>query len=96
MSSGIHGGRTKQTLIDELRRDPVRTTKQLADAVKCSQSFVSIVAKEIGVSVGDEQHRNAMWLKKQMQKWGMSRCEVINLLITDARLQEEDESNGHA
>lgn len=93
----------KAAILAEIKRDPLRKGHEIAEAANTRASMISKVARESGILYGEaairERERaktiravfckaNASWLKAECEKTGVNLEEMLDAIVTDARLDE--------
>lgn len=93
----------KEKVIAEIMRDPHRDGRAIATAAGCSRAHVSAVALREGLTygrrleleaercqvVGFLSRENFDWLWDAAQDSGVSVSDMLDGVVTDARLEEE-------
>ncbi|KAB2539673.1 hypothetical protein AL035_17860 [Salipiger aestuarii] len=88
-------GSKRLIILAEISRNPFRSAPEIAAAVNCSEMYVRSVASRRGVVYGRHlievaQSGNLVWLQREADRLGVSVPDLINLIVTDARLDAEE------
>ncbi|MBT8152739.1 hypothetical protein KMP13_02270 [Epibacterium ulvae] len=94
-------GELKQRVVDQIQRDPYRSSADIAKAAGVRIDYVRHVAHQEKLSVGERKgertrkvvlsHENLMWLELQAAEHNVALPELINACVTDHRLDDESE-----
>lgn len=87
-------------ILEEIRKDPIRSSEQIAAAAGVHPSYARAVARDNDITIGTRAGRpyhgvckeNMAWLKKQAAMHGVTTGEMLNGIITDQRLDAEEEA----
>ncbi|MBU2962735.1 hypothetical protein KO516_18260 [Citreicella sp. C3M06] len=80
----------------EFTADPERTCFAIAQAAGCSAAYVRVVAHREGVTFGRALRvparatKNRIWLECEALRMNCTIGEVIDAIVTDARLDSEE------
>ena len=85
-----------------IKANPLSQNSELQDMFSCSLSLVGTARQNVGiksphggghaglVNLRNLSANNLMFLKLESQRYSMSMAECLDLIITDARLDQED------
>lgn len=89
-------GSAMQAALVELRKDPARSSKEIAAACGQSAEYVRTVARRHGISVGIKRvprgitYVNRCWLEAEAKKSGSTYLDMLNAVLNDARCEAEE------
>lgn len=90
-------GELSQRVIAEISRDPNRTSVQIAEALGVRPAYVRTVARRNGIKYGVPRkarkrisRENVLWVHEAAQDAGCTFYEMLNAIVTDARLDAEE------
>lgn len=95
-------GSASARVLEEIEADPNRSALEIAAIVGCSHTLVYHIAKEWGVTVRKYTKSvsllddNIAWVNHAARSSGVDVHELVNSIITDARLDEQDRAKGEA
>lgn len=86
-------------ILHEIGEDPLRSASEIADASNCTPTYVRAVASRAGLSIGRPGNvgpqpfglssENLEWLKTEAQQAGVKIAQMLNAVVTDARVEQE-------
>ncbi|TNE43412.1 MAG: hypothetical protein EP341_11360 [Sphingomonadales bacterium] len=91
-------GDIAKRIIAEIERDPFRTASEIGEAADATISYVATVSKRHGLRYGRPRKNitsaqlsdeNKLWVTAQAKSLSITPGELINAVITDARIEEE-------
>lgn len=85
-------------ILEEIRRDPVRSSSEIAEAIGVEPSYVRAIARDNDIEIGTGHGRpyrgvcreNMLWLRRQATMNNCTVGELLNGVITDQRLDAEE------
>lgn len=97
--SGRQASKTA-AILEELRKDNTRTSKEIGDLLGVHDSYVRIVAAENNIELTAKRGRPFAWMSKENMafvRWqaSINHCsnnEMINAIVTDQRLDAKEKA----
>jgi len=96
MARGTYGGKVKKLCEMYYASNPLAKPKEVAKFVGCSTAYATIARKNfmerhyiVGVAIG-RNSQNGEWLRNEAYKNKLKPTEVVDMLLTDARLDDEE------
>ncbi|GGG77686.1 hypothetical protein GCM10011415_28250 [Salipiger pallidus] len=83
-------GEKKHKVLRALRSDPRQPVRTIAADLGVSASYVRAVKSRSGITAGEMSPENLLWLKSQAARDNLTVPQLLNGLVTDARLEAEE------
>lgn len=92
-------GEVEERVLSELRGNPCRTGRAIAEAADCADSYVTKVARQHGIRYGVPREKapqfdlgvlseeNRAWLRAEAKRLGIAPKDAIDAIVTDARCE---------